>query len=488
MSRQLEHKFVLSANLCPTHTTNDISCDLHRYNLLLQESSETVSAFNTTLSGVDTTGKMNVSPFAVNEAVTKLTTDLKEETKSGNEIRDALKADVTTVHGQRKLLQVARENNWFEKDKEDSVIVAERDGIEGFLKFRDTFSEALSFFWCSIEGNHRIIAALCALFKCIPKHNSPIRKAEETDEHFFSGQHSGIEADDPLKELHTGEVKGLVTHFRTIITVDLLGSKLQATENSTAQTLENDILLSISKMIATEKHGSSYSTLATNYILVANRLTPDKDMPAQTTNGMFYCNGSKIEEKAKKDIKDPKDGAFQDNQVLNNYLRDSSVLGSALQALLENIHFTEEGTNKRICIPARMSVNTAIQDTETKSLKTSMAEIIGTALAEGMKIGKDEREALLFAKKYYDNSIQPQIDLNDSLAAKLGVDLPELFDPHNEKSVDLSVLHFITEWIVAANMNVDLELLQKALDKLSRELSNMGEKEVKDCLGEQQGE
>ena len=95
---------------------------------------------------------MSVSPFAVNEAVTNIIEALRKASIESTEIKEALTADVTTVNGQKKLLRIARKKGWFEKGKGDRVQVADRDGVDGMLKFRDAFSSALSFFWASVEG------------------------------------------------------------------------------------------------------------------------------------------------------------------------------------------------------------------------------------------------------------------------------------------------------------------------------------------------
>ena len=444
-----------------------------------------MSAFQTSLNGVNKTGKMSVSPFAVNEAVTTFIATLLEASIESAEIKEALTADVTTVNGQTKLLQIARKNGWFKEGKGDSVKAADRDGVDGMLQFRNAFSSALSFFWASVEGNHRIIVTSAALLKCKPRHDSPMKRARREEDHFLTGQDIGVESDDPLEELHAGDTS-LVTDFQTRIHVDVLGSKLQATELATAKTLERLLLLFISKTIADEKHASSQATIAAGFSEVVTKFTPDKDKTAQKSDGSFYCDGEEIKEKSNKHILNPKDGAFQSNEVLNNYVTDSSAFGGPLNRVLSTIHLNEEETDARIALPARMNANTAIQNAEAKSVKRAMSELIGTAIATVMSFSEREKQALLLSNKFYDNTNKPGVQLNKKLAEKLGLDLPELFEPDSEKSIDLSVVHFITEWMVAANMNNDLELLRNALDKLSRDLSNMGEKEVKECLGEQQ--
>ena len=461
------------------------SC-IHCHNAIHpQELSETVSAFETALNGVNKSGKMSVSPFAVNEAVTNFIATIRKASIESTEIKEALKADVTTVNGQKTLLRIARKNGWFKKGEEDRVQAADRDGVDGMLIFRDAFSSALSFFWASVEGNHRVITGASALFKCKPRHDSPIKIARRGEDHFLTGQDIGVESVDPLEELHAGSTS-LVTHFQTPIYVDVLGSKLQATELATAKTLERQLLLSISKTIADEKHASSQATLAIRYSQVAIRFSPDKNKIAQKSDGSFYCDGEEIEEKSNKDILDPKDGAFQSNNILNDYVNDSSPFGEPLKRVLSTLHFKEEDTDARIDLPAWMNANTAMLNAEAKSVKRAMSELIGTANATVMSFSEREKRALLLCNKFYGNTNKPMVKLNEKLAEELGLDLPELFDPDSEKSIDLTVLHFITEWMIAANMNNNLDLLQQALDSLSRELSNMGEKVVKECLGKQQ--
>ena len=126
-----------------------------------------------------------------------------------------------TTHNHQPLLRIARKNGWFEKGKGDRVEVADRDGVDGLLKFRDAFSSALSFFWTSIEGNHRVIAGASALLKCKPRHDSPIKSARRGEDHFLTGQDIGVESVDPLEELHAGSTS-LVTHFQTPIYVEFL--------------------------------------------------------------------------------------------------------------------------------------------------------------------------------------------------------------------------------------------------------------------------
>lgn len=427
---------------------------------------------------------MKVSPFSVNEAVLKLITNLAENTSQGKKIKKALQADVTTVKGQELLFEVAKTNNWFDDGKEESVIIAEEDGVEGFVTFRDTFSNAISFFWASIEGNHRLIAALCALLKCAPKHGSPICPATRSDEHFFSAKCSGINCDDVLADLHNGKVSDLVTTFATTLHVELLGSKKNATKERPAKVLEQKIFLEYSKMIAGDKHDSSKSTVSSGIIRIAEAFMPAQNDKARPTDGTMYWNRKKIEVTPRMDITEPEQSSYVENPVLQRYVNEPSVDKEPFKDLVQTITFRDEDTNEDIKFPPRLSQQTAILNTSANSVKATMTELIGTNVAKTMGMNEIKRLALLLATGFYDNSTEPKSSLSETLQEKMGITLPALYNPSDQTSIDLTVLHFFVEWILAANMSEDSDLIFKALDNICREMSVFGEDSVKKSLGE----
>ena len=416
--------------------------------------------------------------------MTNLITNLAKDNNQGRKIKEALQADVTTVQGQQLLFDVAKTNNWFEDGKEKSVVIAEEDGVEGFIEFRETFSNALSFFWASIEGNHRLIAALCALLKCIPKHSSPICPAKRDDDHFFSSECSGLHCDDALADLHNGKLDDLVTTFSTQLYVELLGSKKNATKKSPAKMLEEKIFLEYSKVIARDKHDSSKSTVSSGVIRIAEAFMPKQNETARPTDGTMYFSGEKIKVTPRKGIKDPQQSSYKKNAALASYLDDPSVDKKPFRDLLENITFAEKDTNEEIKLPPGLSPQTAILNTTANSVKATMAELIGTSIAKTMGMGEIKRLALLLARGFYDNPTEPKIKLSETLEDKLGLTLPPLYDPSDRTSVDLTVLHFFVEWIVAANMSEDSGLIFNALDKICREMTEFGEDVVKQSLSE----
>jgi hypothetical protein len=423
-----------------------------------------------------------VSPFVVDDRIQSLIENLAKDTTIGKRIKEAFAADLLTSDGQRLFLDVAKENKWLQEGKEDDVIVSEVDGVRGFMIFRDTFSKALSFFYCSVEGNHRIIAAICALLKCKPNSCGPIKAANPGDNHHFSGDYAGIDSDDPLVEEFDLEDGESCSTFNTVLQVDLLGSKKQATPDWPAELLLEKIQRRLSEIVAETKRNSSYRTTAAAITPLVGPLMPEKNVSAKSSDGSFYMNGIKIEE-GKKTKKE--DSAFYFNDVLSGFVHNPSAIGKHLQGLLSDITFKETGTDNHMRInDTRLSIDNAIISQDNKTLRRSITEIIGTALASVLEVDEAKRRALLFVDNYYGNSaVRPRIDMTKAQKEMLGVYFPGLFKYSSEESKILTLNIFITEWFIAANVNNAKDLLTKAINQMNTDMASFGESNVKESLG-----
>lgn len=423
-----------------------------------------------------------VSPFVVDDRIQSLIENLAKDTTIGKRIKEAFAADLLTSDGQRLFLDVAKENKWLQEGKEDDVIVSEVDGVRGFMIFRDTFSKALSFFYCSVEGNHRIIAAICALLKCKPNSCGPIKAANPGDNHHFSGDYAGIDSDDPLVEEFDLEDGESCSTFNTVLQVDLLGSKKQATPDWPAELLLEKIQRRLSEIVAETKRNSSYRTTAAAITPLVGPLMPEKNVSAKSSDGSFYMNGIKIEE-GKKTKKE--DSAFYFNDVLSGFVHNPSAIGKHLQGLLSDITFKETGTDNHMRInDTRLSIDNAIISQDNKTLRRSITEIIGTALASVLEVDEAKRRALLFVDNYYGNSaVRPRIDMTNAQKEMLGVYFPGLFKYSSEESKILTLNIFITEWFIAANVNNAKDLLTRAINQMNTDMASFGESNVKESLG-----
>lgn len=446
----------------------------------------TVNAFNMngTNKDNDDEATMPVSPFAVDDSLTRMINDLKEDNDMGKKIRSVFASDMTTRAGQEALLQLAIENKWLKKGMESTVKVASEDGIVGFLKFRESFSEALNFFNCSIEGNHRLIATLCVLFNCIPSYEMDFVKAEKGDAQYCHGSVLGIESDDPFANVHAGKIEGAIrSHFGLKIRVNIMGSKKQATKEAPASLLVSVCLLRLSTKISQEKHGSSSSNVGKIFTEIAHLWMPGKNAAIRRTDGTFYIDGEKIEETSKRNTLE--DCPYHSNPVLKAFVEDPSINGGPIHRLLTSVAFKEMVTNQTINVgEANFNMNTAVIGKADKSVRKSMLELIGICVARAFGINEEKTMALLFCNDFFANRIDPKAELDDEQKANLGgTTLPKLFDYTSIESNKYIVALFIAEWILAAILANDTNVLQDALIKLSREMTNHGEDRVTEILG-----
>lgn len=449
--------------------------------------SNTVNAFNMngTNKDNDDEATMPVSPFAVEESLTRMINDLKEDNDMGKKIRSVLASDMTTKAGQERLLQLAIENKWLKQGMESTVKVASEDGILGFLIFRESFSEALNFFWCSVEGNHRLIATLCVLFNCIPAYDMDFVKAEKGDDHYCDGSILGIESDDPFANVRAGKIEGEIrSHFGLKIRVNIMGSKKQATKEAPADLLVKICLLRLSRMISDEKHGSSSSTVGKILTEIAQMWIPRKDTVVKKTDGTFQVEGNEIKEDSKREKL--KDCPYNSNRVLQDYLKNPSIDGAPLHRLLSSVTFKEKGTDKTInVLSASFTANTAILHGNDKSVRKSLCELIGICVAREFGIDENKTLALLYGNEFFANRIDPKTHLKDEQKEILGgTTLPSVCDYTSSESNKCLVALFITEWILAANLTNDTDVIRDALIMLNREMTERGEERVIEVLGE----
>jgi hypothetical protein len=141
-----------------------------------QDIASTVSTFHTSTTGSTGGGVHICTPFKPLAVLNKLVDSLNGSSENDKEVQQALRANLTTVKGQKELLDVAVKHEWLDANKTSTVKIAEDDGYEGYVIFQSGLNNALLFHASPIEGNNRINAAKNSLLKCNAKSNNPLAK------------------------------------------------------------------------------------------------------------------------------------------------------------------------------------------------------------------------------------------------------------------------------------------------------------------------
>ena len=221
-----------------------------------------------------------------------LNSDDEADKAARSEVTDALTANVTTVKGQKKLLNIARKYGWIDESHKQ-VELAKEDGAVGFGHFHTAFTSALRFYVTAVEGNHRLLVLLAALLRCKVERDSVFKPSNPGDETFLTTSFIGREEnengnEDVMEEafarLNSSDKDERSTAILShLLDVHITVAKKTATKTFTASALSEKLLHERSVEMSSKKINS---TLANKYRNVCKHDGVVRDRAEDITNAI----------------------------------------------------------------------------------------------------------------------------------------------------------------------------------------------------------
>ena len=236
-------------------------------------------------------------PFTPTNELQRLVEILNGDDETGDaeaksEITNALTVNVTTVEGQKTLLNTARKYGWLDESQK-KVKLAKKDGAVGFGHFHKSFTAALSFYVTAVEGNHRLLAILAALLRCKVETGSVFTPSEHGDETFLTKTFIGIEEnedciddamEDAFAKLNSSDKdersRAILSH---LLDAQITVASKTATKSFTAIVLSENVLHRISREMSLKK---TNSTVANKYRGMSCHDSVVRDRAEDTTNAI----------------------------------------------------------------------------------------------------------------------------------------------------------------------------------------------------------
>jgi len=415
---------------------------------------------------------------------------LNGSSENDKEVQQALRANLTTVKGQKELLDVAVKHEWLDANKTSTVKIAEDDGYEGYVIFQSGLNNALLFHASPIEGNNRINAAKNSLLKCKAKSNSPTKACNTESDHYLSSEYLGVKVDtnkstDAMSAVFDSLVKddGSV-QLNQLLNVDIMVSKKDATDKHPASNLIAAILVGTSKLIADTKHDSSKSNFLTHIVSLLGKLHTSKSENNQgisTGNGDLKVRSKNAVNKQSKPqtidgttqhgrakLLQLQNDVFSANAFIVEFLEDPvRGLDKAIGGIRVEGH--KNDTAKEITLPAALNLTNISTVDVAVSMKEQNARIIGPVILKTVSKYCDCNEfsgvmiaELLLGGLLY-NSKTFKLHLHSKYVSEVAASIPKAFE-NSPLGDAASVSSFLVEWMAVANVYDNVTLLRNTLD------------------------
>ena len=451
-----------------------------------QDIASTVSTFHTSTTGSTGGGVHFCTPFKPLAVLNKLVNSLNGSSENDKEVQQALRANLTTVKGQKELFDVAVKHEWLDANKTSTVKIAEDDGYEGYVIFQSGLNNALLFHASPIEGNNRINAAKNSLLKCKAKSNSPTKACNTESDHYLSSEYLGVKVDadkstDAMSAVFDSLVKddGSV-QLNQLLNVDIMVSKKDATDKHPASNLIATILVGTSKLIADTKHDSSKSNFLTHIVSLLGKLHTSKsenDQEISTGSGNLRVRSKNAQSKPQTIDGATQNGrakllklqadVFSANAFIAEFLEDPvRELDKAMGGIRVKGH--KNDPTKLIKLPAALNLTNISTVDVAVSMKEQNARIIGPVILKtvskycdcdeftGVMIAELLLGGLLYNSKTFKLHLHSKYVSEEASAPKAFENSP-LGDA-------ASVSSFLVEWMAAANVYDNETLLRNTLD------------------------
>lgn len=422
------------------------------------------------------------------QLVLDLNSDDERDKDKKTQIMDALTANITTVKGQKKLLRIARMYGWIDETKE-KVKVANEDGAVGFGEFHTAFTSALKFYVTAVEGNHRLLALLAALLRCIVERNSVFKPSNPGDDTFLTTSFIGTEENENGDEdamekafarLNSSDKQhkttAILSHY---LDVNITVAKKTATKSFNATHLSEMLLHQQSKRMGLRK---TNATTANKYRNVSKHdgVLRDRDEDTEEdidANSVLVYQGKEIKldgvkARKKRTVEQFRDDPSNSLQPFVNYHSNPSKYYSEMQN--EVRLKIGEGPNDTVKLPVNLTMRNfgypknkaSVIEYNKRILFPLLLQMQGNGVPGGTPVLEVKQIGALLAGGMC--APRPSIPSVDTPQKDDGHydDTPVLFEPSTEGIMVTSSLALVY-LIESAKLCDSTELLEKTFDAFS---------------------
>lgn len=429
-----------------------------------------------------------LAPFTPVDAALEIVRVVNENKEEYHKLKEVLMGDMTTVEDRRKLVRYAKEHGWFKEGHANSVVEGTDNSYEAFIEFRQTFSDALTFFMVSVEGNNRIISLTAGMLKSIISKYMTFTPKQEGMEGFLSKQSLGIDvldgqSNDAMGSFFDGTSSNSATKPNTEIRCQLIVAREQATKTNTAEMLVRELIHSVSKKVSDGKVNSSRSSIASrglhtmSYIYAnANKRSAENDA---VTRGFLFEDGTLIEQGRKRhrqDIGDLKEDPLFGKERFSDFTRDPTLGGKAFKDAMKGFHMMDQDGNKlpifhNTCLDSLLGPKNLKKDESDTSLMSNQRRFLTFMVGMEVLEMKHEHLLTLLFSGIVEDALLPKLEIPNKLKDVLKSKV-ESWQIGNEDGLKQVLLSFMMDVIIAGNVLKKEETVQNAFNKIALEMTN----------------
>ena len=418
-----------------------------------------------------------VQPFKPNNAALEIIDIVNNGGPKLTELNAVLSGDMTKTADRKKLLEYAIRHSWLKEGtmlegSKTRVIVDGGEGYDGYIAFRQSFSDALTFFIVSVEGNNRVIALIASLLKTKIEDEMNFTAKKEGDK----GYHSGL--DDFFKG--TGSPNAVKP--TTTIPLRLMAAKKQATESTTAERLVREHVHYTSEKASDNKVFSSRKSSASKLLYVYTDLTPqdnDSKVEPPDTNGELYLNKEFLNQNkrsARKKMTKLSQDPVLDSDEFKNFM-GKPVPGSAEYDRCFDA-FKMRTSEEEFChVLSPLSLDNLLRKSNlTSKDKSDVSNLSGKKLffipilANVLGLTKSHVDTLLVGG-FAEDKVMPTIDLPKELKDKFEAEVSR-WNLESTPSLNEALLAFMMDAVVAGSVLKKGHIVKEFLTELAKMMTN----------------
>lgn len=416
-----------------------------------------------------------VQPFKPNNAALEIIEIVNKGGPKLTELNAVLSGDMTKQEDRKKLLEYAIRHSWLkegtlQEGRKPKVIIDGGEGYDGYIAFRQSFSDALTFFIVSVEGNNRVIATIASLLKTKIEDGMNFTPKKEGDD----GYHSGLD------DFFNGTGCPSAVKPTTEISVRLMAAKQQATETHTAEKLVREHVHYTSEKASDNKVLSSRKSTASKLLFVYNDLTPqdnDSKIEPPDTNGELYLNEKFLNQKKrsvrKKMTKLGQDPVYE-SEVFKNFM-DKPVPGSdGYVRCFDSFKMqTREEEFCHVLSPLsldnllRNSTTTDVSDVSNLSSKKRFYTVI---LGKVLGLTRSHVDTLL-VHGFVEDRVMPSLDIPKELKDKLEAEV-DRWNLDSAPGLNEALLAFMMDAVVTGSVLKKGHVVKEFLTELAKIMTN----------------